>query len=154
HGWVAQSKNGPFDQPKRGASQSGKRQGRAAPVEGWGSLGVTALDDVAHREQDRGERDQRIDEEDPAPRRMVDDEAAQHRTDRGEDGREAGPGPDRFAALGLVERCPDDRQRTRGQEGGSDTLGGPGGDQLTGAWSKAAPHRGRREDDRPNHEDP
>src|SRR5262249_27059597 len=154
HDWVAQSKNRPFDQPKDGASQSRKRQGRAAPVEARRSLWVAALDDVTHREQDGGERDQWIDEEDPTPRRMVDDEAAQNRTDRGKDGREAGPGPDRFAALGLVERCSDDRQRTRSQEGGSDTLGGPGGDELRGAWSKTAPQRGRREDDRPNHEDP
>src|SRR5262249_58446278 len=96
---------------------------------------------------------QGVDEEENAQGRRVAEEPPDGRARRGGYGGEAGPGADRAAALGLVERGADDRERARDQERSADALHGAGGEQLCGARRQAAPQRRRRENGGADDED-
>jgi hypothetical protein len=111
-------------QPEHQAAQPGERQRGSAPIEARRGLGIAALRNMSQRNPDRRQRDERIDEEDPAPAGVIDDEPAHERADGRRDRGEAGPGPDRLATLSFAERCPDDRQRAGDQQGGSGALNG------------------------------
>src|SRR5262249_56944414 len=119
----------------------GRGEDGGAPVGARRGRGIAALDDRARRDQDGRQGDHWVDQEDEAPGRMVDDEAADERARRGGYGGEAGPGADRAAALGLVERGADDRERARDQERSADAPHGAGGEELWGARRQAAPPR-------------
>ena len=58
------------------------------------------------RDQDRRHRDRQVDQEDPAPRGVVDERAADERAGRGGDRRQARPGADRPAPVRGRERAP------------------------------------------------
>src|SRR6266508_4398117 len=87
------------------------------------------------------QRDERAEQEDPAPRGMIDDPATEQRPDRRRDGGEPGPGADRLAALRLIEGGSNDGERARDQQGRADTLRRTSHDQLRDALGKAAPNR-------------
>src|SRR5262249_34323699 len=122
----------------------GRGEDGGAPVGARRGRGIAALDDRARRDQDGRQGDHWVDQEDEAPGRMVDDEAADERARRGGYGGEAGPGADRAAALGLVERGADDRGRARDPERSAGAPPGPGGEQPGGARPQARPTRRRR----------
>src|SRR5262249_29750607 len=147
------SRPGQGNQAEPQAPKAGKGQDRAAPVEALRRLRIAALDDMARRDQDGRQGDHWVDQEDEAPGRMVDDEAADERARRGGYGGEAGPRDDHGAAPGLVERGADDRERARDQERSADALHGAGGEQLCGARRQAAPQRRRRENGGADDED-
>ena len=83
---------------------------------------------------------------------MIDDPAAKHRADRSRDGRKSRPGADRLAALGRIERGPDDGERAWHQQRSSDALDHAGGNQLRNTGSKSTPDRRSGENAQADHE--
>ena len=63
-----------------------------------------------------------VDQEGPGPRIVIDQEAAEHRPDRGRDAAEPRPGADGPAALLLGKRSADERQAAGHQQGAADAL--------------------------------
>ena len=106
------------------------------------------------RDDDPGDADRHVDEEDPVPVDVVDDQAAGERADRERERRDAGPDADRLAALLRRERRGDDRQRRRVHERRADALHDARADQEAGARREPAGERREREDGEADDEDP
>src|SRR5436190_11915009 len=70
--------------------------------------GVAGFGNAPQRNGDYRCRKREIDEKDPAPGSVLNEPAAQHRTNRGGDRRETRPCADRLAAALLVEGRADD----------------------------------------------
>src|SRR5207249_11620805 len=87
--------------------------------------GVAAFGNAPQRNGDYRCRKREIDEEDPAPVDMLNDPAAQHRTNRGGDRRETRPSADRLAAALLVEGRADDCNATCHEQRSSHILNAP-----------------------------
>src|SRR5207302_1380431 len=87
--------------------------------------GVAAFGNTPQRNSDYRCRKREIDEEDPAPGGMLNEPAAEHRTDRGGDRRETRPPADRVAAAVLVEGRADDCKAAGHAPRSSHTLNGP-----------------------------
>jgi hypothetical protein len=117
-----------------------------------GRLLVDGLGDRrAHERQGRqDERD--IDGEDPAPRRIVDQQAAAEWPDHHRDAGPRRPRPDRRASLLGRERRGDDRQRGRHEQRPRDPLQRARRDQQLGCRGERAHDRGDAEADQPGGE--
>ncbi len=96
---------------------------------------------MAERNPDCRQRNERIDEEDPAPTRVIDDEAADERPNCRRDCGDPGPGSDCLAPFVLAEGGADDRQGAWNQQCGSRALNQARRDQLCGAGGEPAPDR-------------
>ena len=83
-----------------------------------------------------------IDKKDGLPGEMVNDPAAQQRTDSGGNCGKPSPGPNGSTPLCLRERGTDDRKRARDQKRGTHTLYRPGNNQLGHVGRKGAPYGG------------
>src|SRR5689334_16347945 len=92
--------------------------------------GVAAFGNAPKRNGDYRRRKWEIDEKDPAPRSMLNEPTAQHRTDRGGDGSETRPRADRLAAAFLVEGRADDCEAAGHKQRCSYTLNAPREYQL------------------------
>ena len=119
-------------------SQRGECQQRAAPIQPALGLGVAAFRHMSERNPDRRQREQRVDEKNPAPAEMIDDRAAEERADGAGDRGKSGPGPDRLAALGFIECRSDDRQRARDQQRRPDALNRARQNELRRAGRQSA----------------
>ena len=95
-------------------------------------------------EDDEGERE--IDEEDPAPRQVLNEPSPEHGTERSRNRGEPGPCPYCSTALCLRKRRTDERQAARNEQRGAHTLQGASRNELTNSSGKAAP-RGRGGED-------
>src|SRR5438876_3650952 len=91
---------------------------------------VAAFGNMPKRNGDYRCRKREIDEKDPAPGGVLNEPAAQHRTNRGGDRRETRPRADRLAAALLVEGRADDCEATGYEQRSSDTLNAPRDYQL------------------------
>jgi hypothetical protein len=146
HQRVAPAAPGRRDQSIDQAAEASERQQRAAPVETGCGLRITAFRHVAERDPDRRQRDERIDEEDPAPRGVIHDPSAEQRAERRRHCRKSRPGADRLAALAFIERRTDDRERTRDQQRRARALDGARNNQLRDVGAQPAPQRSGRKD--------
>jgi hypothetical protein len=102
-------------------------------------------------EEDGRERERQVDEEDPAPRDPLDDDAAERRSADRDHAREGGPEPDGAARVGAV-RLPEERQAVGRHEGTCDPLQRPGRDQDAAGGRRACERRSGGEADDPEHE--
>ena len=104
----------------------------APAVSKWrvGGLGA-ALQDQPRGQRSDDERHRHVHPQHPLPARTVGEDAAEQHA-RGATGTgDRSPGPECLVALGTVaEGVRDDRQRSRRDERGAETLGGAGSDQL------------------------
>ena len=132
---------GRFDKRVYDGAKSQRDQQRPRPVDGALRLGVAAFRYVAQRQHQGCNGERNIDEERGAPRPVIDQPTAEHRTERHGDGRCGGPRSDGLAALALLERCADDRQTPRHQQRAANALDRTGHDQLANTPGKSAPDR-------------
>ncbi len=97
-------------------------------------------------EDKRADGDRQIDPEDPAPCQMIDEEAAENRTDDARDGEGAGDVGLVAAALAGRDDVGDRRMRHRQQPAAAQPLEGAKADELRHRGGEAAQHRGQQED--------
>ena len=88
------------------AAETKQRQDGALPIERPRRLRIDAFGDLAEHDPDRRQRQDRVDQKNPAPAEMIDHPPAQQRPDRGGDGQKAGPGSDRLAAFSSSNDAP------------------------------------------------
>src|SRR5258708_3490898 len=99
---------------------------------------------MPQRNGDHRRREWNIDEEGPAPGGMLNQPAAENRSDCCCDCREARPSADRFTAGLLVETCADDGQAARHEKCSSHTLDTPRDNELLNVRGKTAGDRSSR----------
>ncbi len=92
----------------------------------------------------RDDHDRQVDEEDPAPVGVLDQPAAGDRADRDPDAGDAGPDPDRLAALVRGERRGQDRQRRGHDERAADAHQAAHRDQQRGRGGQRRAERAER----------
>ena len=143
-----------LDERKHQARQGDRREDRAEDVEPTARRGAATFGNFrrAHCEQHEAQR--RVHQEGPGPGIVVDEEAAHHRSDRRGDAAERRPRADGLAALGCRKRGADQRQASRHEQGGADSLQGAGRDERIGACRCGAADRSESEQCRADHEDP
>ena len=110
-----------------------------APLRAW----VARLGHPLVREPHGQDREREVDQEDPPPRRVVDEQPADQRSERRGDAAEARPGADGPAPVLRAERSLDHRQAAGCEERAADALQHPGRDQHLGVRRQAA-HQGRQ----------
>ena len=99
-----------------------------------------------------GRRCRQVDEEDPAPRCVLDQQAAEGRPDQRADARPRGPQSDRAAAL-RAERRAEQRQAVRREQRSEHALEHPSGDEERRVRRDAAQRRSDREAGDPDGEE-
>src|SRR5437016_12120938 len=114
--------------------------------------GVSAYGNAPQRKGDYRCRKREIDEKDPAPGSVLNEPAAQHRTNRGGDRRETRPCADRLAAALLVEGRADDCKAAGHEQRSSHTLNAPRAYQLLNVRSNSTTHGSHCEHGNPNYE--
>ena len=144
----------PLDEGVRRAAEGERREDRPPPVEVARGVRVTRLGDVPQRDQHRDRGERQVDQEDPAPARVVDQRTADERADRRRDPAQPGPRADRRCPVLGRERALDHCQASGGEQGAADPLQHPGRDQDLGVGRQSAERGGRGEPDHPDHEDP
>ena len=86
--------------------------------------------------------DRQVDEEDPAPRERLGEHAAEQQARGAASRRDRAPDSERLRTLGAVrERARDDRERSRRDERGAETLEGPAADEHAGRGRDAVHER-------------
>ncbi len=131
----------------------GDRRG-AGQVEPRPVVGLATLRHVPHRERDRDGGDRHVDEEHPPPRDGVDEPAAEERTDRRRDPRQARPGPHRPTPVLAPHDGVDERQAAGHQQRPTQTLDQPRRDQREPGRRQAAAEGRHGEQHEPGHEHP
>src|ERR1700681_2547210 len=137
------------DQPVRECTQPERREQRAGNVELLRHVLVATLRDAAHRDCDDGDRYRDVDEEHPAPRRVLREVAADHGPGRGDERREARPSADRPPALGAFEGRADERERLGHRACRADPLHAARRDEDLDVGRQHAAGRREREHDDP-----
>ena len=130
--------------PERGRDGSGEIEVAGAPL---------GLGQEARREPHHGQPDGHVDEEAPAPREQVGQQAAEHQADAAAatcDGAVVGDGARALAAL--AERRRQQRERGRCGDRGADALHGARGQQPLGRGRQAAREGGGGEESDAGHE--
>ena len=140
-----------LDQPV-GERAEGDRDGRGAEHLHRPRVLGQALRRPARDGQHQGEHGARqVDEEDPLPRRVLHEQAAQRRAEHRPDPAPRRPQPDRAAAVLGVGR-PQQRQAVGGQHRAGHALQHPGRHQHLGVLGDAGQRRGDREPGHAAHE--
>ena len=135
-----------FNQREDNSPETGGCQHNTGPVESGRGVSGTRLRDAPDRDREDDEGKREIDEEDPAPRQVLNEPSPKHRTECGGHRGEPGPRPYRSTSLCLRKRRTDERQTARHEQRGAHALHGASRDELTNRVGKAAP-RGRRGED-------
>ena len=116
---------------------------------------VARLGDQPVREHEGDNPNRDVDEEDPRPREVLGDDAAEDEPDRGATDRDRSPDAEGTGALSaLLEGRRDDRQRGRCDQRSAEALEGTGADQHALACRKPVEQRGAGEDDEADEEEP
>jgi hypothetical protein len=125
------------------------REERTGEVEA-GLRRVPALghEDEAEAEGQQGDRD--VEEEDGAPREVLDQEAADERAEADPEAGHAGPDRDRLRPLFARKHVGDDRERARHDQGATDAHRDTGEDQVDRFGRKGRRDRRDGEDDQPD----
>ena len=101
--------------------------------------------DRDHHQRERAER--QVDVEDPAPREVVDEEAAEQRADHGRDAEDSAEEALVLAPLARRDDVADDGHRRHDQAAAADPLEGAERDQLAHVLREPAQRRADQEDD-------
>jgi hypothetical protein len=115
---------------------------------------VRGLRHMSHRDKNHDQREREVDEEHQAPGGDLDEPAAKERPDGAGQTGKPRPGADRTHPVLGGERRLQDRQRPGRQQGGADSLQGPGRDQEADARGEPAQQRRQREPRHADDEDP
>ena len=134
-----------LEQPEDQHRDRDRQGGRAAVVDPV-SPRLDLLSQVLLKEGDRREPERNVDEEDPAPRPVLGEQAAERRADDGADPPHAREVPLDLAALGRRVEVGDDRRGDRDDRTGADPLNGAEHDQRDHAPRHAAEHGTEEED--------
>ena len=121
-------------------------EARADEVERRASVGLAVVAAPCQREHDRDRRERHVDQEDPAPRDRLHDDAAERRPAHRREAREGRPEADRAARLARP-RHPEQRQARRREHGAADSLQGTAADQHALARRERGEQRRQREED-------
>src|SRR5262249_58706419 len=115
---------------------------------------VARLRHEAKRENEGGDADRDVDEEDPGPREILRQRAAEEAPDGGAADRDSSPDSERPCALrALLEGGRDDRKRGGGDERGAEALKRTCADEHSLASGQAVEERSSGEDDEAGKED-
>src|SRR6202022_3869732 len=135
HGHVVKSGCGNGAQSPGDSGEANGDRDRAAPVETL-PLGIAAFAGKAGRECRGGGSQRYVEQEDRAPRDLIDQPATEHGADRGRQRADTGPYPDRMAALVVVEGRPKHRKTRRREQRGTETLDRAADDERRDVWRK------------------
>ena len=144
---------GPARQPADQPGQPQHREDRARDVDPALRLFVLRLRHVPQADEQDHRRERQVDQEDPAPRRGLDEPPTEERSDRGHDPAETGPRADRRGTVLGHEARLEDRQASRGEQCGAHALQRPGHDERFGVRCDRAQHRSAGEPNHPEQED-
>ena len=121
-------------------------EARADEVEGRAAVRLAVVAAPGQREHDGEGRERHVDQEDPAPRDRLHDDAAERRPAHGREAREGGPEADRPARLARPGH-PEQREARRRQHGAADSLQRPAADQHPLARRERGEQRCQGEED-------
>ena len=146
--------------PELAAADEGEQQARDADDEQAGAevvdlvvvpLGLDVQDRAGDDERDDAQRD--VDEEDPAPGELVDEEAAEQRPDDAGDGEDGAEVALVLAAVDRRDDVADDDEGEGHEPAAAEALDRPGADQLPHLLGEAGQQRADQEDDDREHVD-
>ena len=133
-----------FNQREDKSPETGGGQHDTRPVESVRGVSGSRLRDAPDRDREDDEGKREIDEEDPAPRQVLNEPSSKHGTERSRNRGEPGPRPDGSTALCLWKRRADERQAARHEQRGAHTLQSASRDELTNGIGKGRTTRTRR----------
>ena len=119
----------------------------AWPIQIPGRARVATFRHTPQRDEYHDDCKREVDKEDPAPGKVFDQPAAEHRTDCGGDCGKGGPGSDGAASLSRVKRGADEGQTAGDKQGCADALQAAGEDERGHGRSEPAPDGGKGEEE-------
>ena len=123
------------------------------PVDPWSAGRPRGCGDDAERGVRRGEADRRVDEQGPAPRERLREQAAREGSRRAAESAHRPPPPERVIAIRpFGEAGGEDRKPGRRHDGTAETLGSTRGDQRRLVLGEPAGERGEAEQRQPGGE--
>jgi hypothetical protein len=136
---------GLLDQSEHHAAEAQHAQECSGYVDPARRSGRRTRRDGFHDQAQTGDHEWHVDHEDPAPRRDVQDQSGDERTERPGDRSPRRPRPDRRTALLRREGGDDHGQRARCEQRSRDALERPEGDEGPNGWRDRAQQGGQAE---------
>src|SRR6202022_594465 len=133
HGDGVKSRCGNGAQSPGDSGEANGDRDRAVPVETL-RLGIAAFAGKAGRKCRGGGSQRYVEQEDRAPRHLIDQPATEHGADRGRQRAGTRPYPDRMAALMLVEGGAEHCKTRRREQRGTETLNRTADDERRDVW--------------------
>ena len=149
--YVRESRAARFNEAEHETEEASRHERRADPVDAGGLLLVPALGHSSHDGDHQG-RERDVDVENPSPRELLDQPAADYRPDAGSNRGEPSPGPDCASAALLTVARGDQGKTARHEQRRADALRAARHDQKQHARCDAACGRGTGKDHCAEHE--